>query len=426
MTSHPPNQRLASPAFALGLFAVLAFAVYIDLRLSLALLPYTPIKSSWPPQGWLDGFARWDSGWYFHIAEKGYFYNGPNKQSAVAFFPAYPMAMRFVAVVVGDAIRAGILVTLACGAGAATLFLRWCSAALGRRTARLALLLLLLYPFSFYLFGAVYSDALFLLAALGAFSLLERDRPVLAGLVGMVATACRPVGVALMVGLVLRALEVRGVLGGARPHLFLPAQVTGGAPPAEAPAVGRIALFPRRISLSRLRPRDAGVLLSGLGLALFCAVLWMRFREPFAFAKVGASAGWYRTIDLATVAKVNFFQRWQGYGFNVINFWITVQGLFTLSALALVPSTVRRLGWGYGAYVLVAVGLAAASSKDFVGMGRYVLVAFPVFAVAADLLAHISERSGAGRRWLTPATLAVSAGLLAWMASLYARYYFLS
>ncbi|MBW3615422.1 MAG: hypothetical protein KY439_08970 [Actinobacteria bacterium] len=418
----PPRKRLGSPAFALGIFAALALAVFVDLRLSLALLPYTPIESSWPDQGWLEGFARWDSGWYFHIAENGYFYSGPNKQSAVAFFPAYPTAMRLVAVVVGDAIQAGIVVTLAAGAGAAVLFLRWCSAALGSRTGRLALLLLLLYPFSFYLFGAVYSDALFLLSALGAFSLLERDRPLLAGLVGMVATASRPVGVALVVGLVLRALEVRGVLGGSRRHLFLAADGT-----READNGGPVPLFPRRISIRRLRPADAGVLLSGLGLALFCALLWWRFREPFAFAKVGGSAGWYRTIDLPTLAKVTFFQRWQGYGFNVINFWITVQGLFTLTALALVPSIVRRLGWGYGAYVLVAVGLAAASSKDFVGMGRYVLVAFPVFAVAADLLAGASHAdAGAGRRWLAPATLSVSAGLLAWMVSLYARYYFLS
>lgn len=417
-----PRHRPAGVAFALGVFAVVALAVFVVLRLSLAFLPYTPTVNRWPDQGWLDGFARWDSGWYFHIAEDGYFYNGPNNQSAVAFFPAYPTAMRLVSLLVGDTIRAGILVTLACGAGASVLFFRWCSAALGTRTARLALALLLLYPFSFYLLGAVYSDALFLLAALAAFSLLERDHPVLAGLAGMVATAARPVGVALVVGLVIRAVEVRGVLPGSRPHLLLPTVGNG-----DGGGRGRIGLLPRRVHLSRLRLADAGVLLSLGGLALFCALLWWRFRDPFAFAKVGASAGWHRALDLPTLVKVNFFQRWGGYGLNVINFWITVQGLFSLLALALVPSIIRRLGWGYGAYVAVAVGLAAASSKDFVGTGRYVLVAFPVFAIAADLLAESRRPAGAGpRRWLPLATLVVSGGLLAWMATLYARYYFLS
>src|SRR5207245_4329002 len=105
---------------------------------------------------------------------------------------------------------AGVIVTYLAGVAAALLFHHWCQAALGRTGARLGVLLLLLYPFSFFLFGVVYSDALFLASALGAFVLLEHDRPWLAGLAGALATATRPVGVAVVAGLVLRALERRG------------------------------------------------------------------------------------------------------------------------------------------------------------------------------------------------------------------------
>jgi hypothetical protein len=41
---------------------------------------------------------------------------------------------------------------------------------------------------------------------------------------------------------------------------------------------------------------------------------------------------------------------------------------------------VRRFGWGYGAYSLVIVLLPAISTKDFGGMGRYGLAAFPCIA----------------------------------------------
>ena len=41
-------------------------------------------------------FAAWDSGWYFDIASRGYYFNA-HGQSSIAFFPLYPMLMRAVA-----------------------------------------------------------------------------------------------------------------------------------------------------------------------------------------------------------------------------------------------------------------------------------------------------------------------------------------
>ena len=41
-------------------------------------------------------FAAWDSGWYFDIASRGYYYSATG-ESSVAFFPLYPMTMRMVA-----------------------------------------------------------------------------------------------------------------------------------------------------------------------------------------------------------------------------------------------------------------------------------------------------------------------------------------
>ena len=38
-------------------------------------------------------FAAWDSGWYFDIAQRGYYWSASG-QSSLAFFPLYPMLMR--------------------------------------------------------------------------------------------------------------------------------------------------------------------------------------------------------------------------------------------------------------------------------------------------------------------------------------------
>src|SRR5687768_2659196 len=49
----------------------------------------------------LDLPGRWDTGWYIGIANEGYVYvpDAPaNHQQNIAFFPAYPMAIRFTSV----------------------------------------------------------------------------------------------------------------------------------------------------------------------------------------------------------------------------------------------------------------------------------------------------------------------------------------
>ncbi|MGH9149672.1 MAG: mannosyltransferase family protein, partial [Acidimicrobiales bacterium] len=187
------SQRLswaAGSAMPVVTYAVVALALLVVTKLSVDLLPFAPIPPHpFPDKPWFEGWARWDTGWYWAIARDGYYYAGPNQQSPVAFFPAYPLAMRAVGWVVGDLLVAGVLVSFAAGLGSVVLFHRWCRSAAGRPVARLALVLLVTYPFSFYLFGVVYSDALFLAAALGAFALVEHDRPLLAGLAGAVATA---------------------------------------------------------------------------------------------------------------------------------------------------------------------------------------------------------------------------------------------
>jgi hypothetical protein len=391
-----PAALRALPLFPLVLFGIVAVGLFAVAQASVAWLPFAPV----PPHGFPDydgfeGFTRWDTGWYWYIAKEGYWYGGPGIQSPVAFFPAYPFTMRLAALVIGDELWAGVLITFACGIGAVVLFHRWSRDLLGEATARVAVLLLVLYPFAFYLFGVVYSDALFLLAALAAFSFVERGHPWLAGVAGAVATAARPVGVALVVGLVLVALERRGVL-----------------------ERGRLVPVPR---LRRLDWRDLGVLVSLAGLGAYCVLLWRRFDEPFAFSKVGDAEGWARKLTFDGVIKLDFWRIMAEPELSAAHVGLALQGLLTVGALILVPFIVHRLGWGYGAYTAAVVLIPAVTSKDFIGMGRYVLVAFPVFAVVGDVLVRRRVPRG-----VLVGVLACSAFGLVLMHSLFSRWYFLS
>jgi hypothetical protein len=368
--------------FVLGAFALVAVVLFAVAQASAAFLPSAAVpQHGFPDYTGFDGWTRWDTDWYQRIATSGYYYAGPGVQSAVNFFPGYPGVMRVAMVVVGNVLVAGVIVTYLAGLAAALLFHRWCRATMGPAAARLGVLLLLLYPFSFFLFGVVYADALFLAAALGAFVLLEHDRPWLAGLVGALATATRPVGVAVVVGLALRALERRGW----RPAL-----------------------------------RDLGVLVSVAGLLGYCVLLWHRFGDPLAYTRVYSADGWTHSISVEHALKLHFFRLVAHYGFNTVNNALSVQGLFTVAALALVPSVIRRFGWGYGVYCLAVVGIPALSSREFLAMGRYLLPAFPCFAAAAGLLAP-PRRARPATAWLV-----VSGFGMAVMTSYFARWYLLT
>jgi hypothetical protein len=381
--------------YPVALFLAVAATLAVVAGVSAIYLPYDPwvvASPTFPQQLWLDAWVRWDSGWYRQIAENGYF-NIPGQQSSVAFFPAYPMLMRAGAFLWGSPVAAGIAITVLSGLGSAILFFRWCRDRLDRQSARIALLLLMLWPFAFYLFGAVYSDALFLFATIGAFVLLERDRTVLAGLAAAVATATRPIGLAVVAGLWIRALERRGVPGEGR----------------RAPTAG----------LKSLRPRDAGLLLSPLGFLFYSGYLWWRFGNPLAFAAGSGAPGWDQPLGPATWLKFTFFKVLsESPLLGPTQLRLLVHAGLTFVALSLVPLVFRRFGLGYGWYALLVLLIPAISSKDFVGMGRYALAAFPCFVVAGEILAS--------RPVLRTAVLGVSATGLVLITSRFARWYYVA
>ncbi|MFN0090691.1 MAG: hypothetical protein ACKVWR_10555 [Acidimicrobiales bacterium] len=406
---------LAFPVLVFGLVgSVLIVVVWASVRFLGIQALYQPVLS-FPGGSVLGGWVRYDGGWYNSIARepKWYFYR-PGQQSSVAFFPAYPAAMRLIGGTSPWHLFAGIAITAASGLGSAVLFYNWCRARLHEPEARLSVLVLLLGPYSYYLYGAVYADAFFLFFTLLAFTLVERDRPILAGLAAAVATASRPIGVAVMAALVLRVMERRRAMA-------IPA--VDQRPPEGGLLRGGtaqvLASLRPELKVGRLRPGDAGVLLAGLGLGLWCLFLWAAFGDPFAFATVQGAKGWDQESSPRVWFKVNFFAHvllWPRPRYD-IGLWC--QGILVLGAILLIPRVIRSFGWGYGAYVAGAVLVPIIGSKDMQGTGRYLLAAFPAFAAFGQLLREKPARTR--RVWF-----AVSTTLMLIWCSLYARGYYVA
>jgi len=359
---------------------------------------------------WLDGWFQFDAGWYYDIAAHGYSYV-PGHQSSIAFFPTYPMAVRALGALLGDYQVAGSVIGVASGAGAVLLFGVWVWRRLPRAGALTAIAIVMVYPYAFFLYGAMYADSLFLLTALGAFLLLERRMYWLAGLVGALATADRPVGIAVTIGLVVRMLELRaqdrarGSASG-RPQTGL---FTGDLAPDRPRWRG---LFG---AITAVRWREAGVLLSGAGLLSWAVYLWVEFGNPLAFVAAESAPGrdqgvgphtWFKLSYIGTVLTNPVFSNGR---------LKTAQAVACLAAVLLMRRVWRRFGWGYTAYAAVAILIPIIGTKDFMGTGRYVLIAFPIAAAAGDYLATTE------RRWVRPVALAASVGLLVVLTTLFAK-----
>jgi hypothetical protein len=327
-------------------------------------------------QPFFDMWVRWDAGWYRQIAEEGYTYS-PEKQSSAAFFPLYPLSIRLVMRLTGlPVFLAGIVTTWLYGFACCLTFFAWARQVRGEAVASRSLWLLLAWPFAFYLCGAIYADAAFLLCVTCAFFFLERDHPWASVAFGVLATATRPLAPAVVLGLLVRSLERRRAAG-----------------------------------LS-LRPIDFLPLAAGLGLLGYMLFLRQEFGDAFGFATT--QKGWNQLSGLASILKVEALSKFKPADLSnpLLHAALAVLCLWLGWRLR------HTLGWGYAVYVLIAVGIPFVTSRDFIGLGRYALAAFPVFV---ELDAWLEAKAGRRTRWLV-----VSGGLLVFLTLRFANAFYVA
>ena len=345
---------------------------------------------------YLDGWKQFDGHEYVKIAEHGYWYI-PGQRSPIVWFPLYPMVVRAVHQVLSDTMIAGMVVTVIAGFAAAMLYWRWLGGhGLSTSARPVAFLALMLYPNAWYLYGPVHSDALFLALLIGACLLIDADRMVLAGLVGALATATRPTGMAVIPGLVVLGLEHDGVLT------------------MSSTATGIVERFriPLHLDRSRVRAATFAPALSALGLGGYMTYLGIRFGDPIAFIN---NQRVYHPGDLPLLKRA-FFVVWRDSPDWTLTLTLTAQACFALLVVCCVPFVGRRFGWGYGVFVAVLVAIPTFSTEDFMGTGRYLIAAFPVAALIGEWLA---DRRAARVAWFSIATVALLGMNMAFSRSWY-------
>ena len=329
-------------------------------------------------------FAAWDSGWYFDIAQRGYYWS-PSGQSSIAFFPLYPMLMRALAWPFGGGDRAlwiaGIALSYTCLFLGLAVLHRLTARTFGgdRETARRTLLYVAVFPFA-YFFTQVYTESLFLLTSVSAVAAAVASRWGWAGLFGALAALTRPNGILIAVPLGLLALAGR----------------------------------PR---LAELLRRAAALALVPLGFGAFCAFAFRLTGDPLGWlhaqAQWGYTVGNRPWVELMRLLDGLDRQGLYGYFFSdPLAPYYFLHGMVALAFVALTPSVFTRVGPALGAYVAVSL-YVPLSGNALEGIGRYAATLFPVFM----LLGTITSRR------VHEAILIGSALVLSLLTSLFAGFY---
>jgi hypothetical protein len=157
------------------------------------------------PAPWLEPWVRFDAGYYLEIARNGYHPPTAGEGPNAGFLPLLPACIALAAAVGVNPFLAAVLIPNAAFIGGLACAGRAALRVTGSpRTVWLGCGVLVTYPFGFY-FSAPYQESLYLLAAAGGLLAWYVQRPVPAGVAGMVAALARLTALALPLGLFAEA-----------------------------------------------------------------------------------------------------------------------------------------------------------------------------------------------------------------------------
>ena len=373
-----------------------SLTVFLAVRLGLLILglvavelfpPLKPVSvPGWraqplPDPGWQNAFTsfeRFDALWFLRIASSGY----RTGDGSAAFFPLYPLAIRAVSWVMGGhPFGAALLVSNAAIAGGLCVVYALTASERSIATARRTVLLVGLFPTSFFFF-APYSESLFLLLAATTYWAARSRRWAAAGAAGALAALTRNVGIVLAPALVVEAFHQR--------------------------REGRGSVLPGLVAAVAV----------GLGTLAYLAYWWAKVGDWLA--PIDQQANWQRTFSSPWATVVDGTRdafRYLGNangGYWLID-WLIVVPVVGASVFALLryrPSYSVFL-WGG---LLIPLSFVFAD-RPLMSMPRFVLPLFPAFWALAELT----------ERWRIPekAVVAVGAAGLALLVVLFVNWYYI-
>ena len=301
---------------------------------------------------WFWAWSNFDGEHYLSIARNGY------EQGEQAFFPLYPLLIRTVGRIFGGDLISLNLAGLIISNFALLLALygiyKLLKLDFEEKIVRFAIIILLLFPTSFYL-GAVYTESLFLALSIWAFYFARKRNWFWASFLGMFAAGTRVIGVLLFPIFWIEALQGKE---------------------------------------KKIEVKYLWLFLIPLGILTYMYYLKIRWGDPFAFIKTLPGFGEQRSATPIILPQVFYryiFKILPNLNYSYFPATFSTLMEFIVSILFIVVS-VWALFRARLSYALFLLGgyLLPTLSGSFSSLPRYVLVLFPAFLLFARYLARTS------------------------------------
>lgn len=349
------RNRLIIALWVVWKFSIFAFAILFASKLSLQMGYLGGGIERYQTNPALWGFANYDGSHYLTIVRDGYLVG------MYYYFPLYPIIISFASALtrIGGEfglLSSGLIVSSISHLLSMMVIFKYASEFMGKNKAKHVVLLMLVFPFSFF-FNAVYTESLFLLLAASALYFTGKKKWLYASIFCALATATRLAGLALVASLLVQYLlhykrDIRG--------LFL---------------------------------NSFKIAISPLGLFSYMFFLNERFSDPLIFWTNIENFGQQRSDGLVLLPQV-FFR----YIFRIIPAAVSYPPALVvyvwelLVALALLFAIIYMIKKKYPAYLTVFTlisYLLPTFSGSFSSLPRYALTILPLFFVLAAI---VSER----------------------------------
>lgn len=291
---------------------------------------------------------EWDSSHYLRIAEVGYRSGTPPPDDPlfIVFFPAFPLAVWIVRLVVRDLIASGLVVSFAASVGAGWFLYKIVRLDADHDHAWRAVVLMFAFPTAYFM-SAPYSEATFLFAVTAAVYAARTQRWARSGLAGAIVTGTRVTGVALAPALAVEALLQSGSKG-------------------------------------RKAQRLGWVAFAGAGLAIYLLINQIVHGRPLHFLEVQRSH-WYQSVVPPWEPIVDALRGlWNRDGSSTRTFIFSGRLVGFALALPLLCLMIRRLRPTDTAYAWFGF-LLILSASWLISLPRYLLTLYPVFVVGSGL-----------------------------------------